>query len=172
MKLYVLRHGPAVDDAPSGRDEDRALTREGRTRVHRVAEVLTREGEVPEALVTSPLVRALQTAEIVAAHGDLDDRGGLVEVRRELAPGGGHVQLVRELRARGLRSAMVVGHEPDLSSLVAQLLGKAMPVAMAKGMVVGLTLTSADPLRATLRFILDPKSLVWEHDARDSSSSS
>ena len=66
MKLYVMRHGPAEDDAPTGRDADRALTAAGRERVAAVAKALSEANESPFAILSSPLVRAMQTAEIVA----------------------------------------------------------------------------------------------------------
>ena len=166
MKLYVMRHGPAVDHALSGRDDDRALTPPGRERVRVVAAALVEGGEAPLHIVSSPLVRSLQTAEIVAAVTRVADREGTVDVRRELAPGGPLKRLVGELAASGLRRLMVVGHEPDLSGLVGDLLGHPMPTSMAKAMVVGLRLRDDGHAQAKLRFILDPKSGVWEHDTR------
>ena len=67
MKLYVMRHGPAEDHHAAG-DAARALTTSGRERVRQVAELLVTEGEAPKHIVSSPLVRALQTAEIVHAQ--------------------------------------------------------------------------------------------------------
>src|SRR5687768_4951371 len=131
VKLYVMRHGPAEDSSPTGRDGDRALTPDGRERTRAVARSLLAEGEVPLTIVSSPLVRALQTAEIVAAVTDLEKRvretkdaggaPGAVETRREMAPGGDAYGLVLELARAGRKRGMVVGHEPDLSSLVSQL---------------------------------------------------
>jgi phosphohistidine phosphatase len=66
MKLYVVRHGPAEDAATSGADSDRALTAAGRERVRAVARALIEIDEVPRLVVSSPLVRAVQTGEIVA----------------------------------------------------------------------------------------------------------
>ena len=94
MKLYVMRHGPAEDFAPSGRDGDRALTTSGRERVRAVAKLLATEGEAPRMIVSSPLVRAMQTAEIVAAELGIDN----VETGHELAPGGDAAVLARALR--------------------------------------------------------------------------
>src|SRR2546427_6444673 len=109
MKLYIMRHGPAEDDAPSGRDADRALTPPGRDKTRSVARALASENEAPLAIVSSPLVRALQTAEIVAAVTEMP---GAVEVRREPAPGGD----ARAPPAEGLRAGrkriMLVGHRP------------------------------------------------------------
>jgi phosphohistidine phosphatase len=187
VKLYVMRHGPAEDNSPTGRDGDRALTPEGRERTRSVARALAQEGEVPLTIVSSPLVRALQTAEIVAAVTDLEssvrqakDAGGApgaVEIRREMAPGGDGLGLVVELARAGRKRVMVVGHEPDLSMLVSRLVGHAPPNGMLKSMVVGMKLDvpakdakepdagreAASP-PAVLRFILDPKTLSWQRD--------
>jgi phosphohistidine phosphatase len=133
MKVYVMRHGPAEDDSPTGRDADRALTASGRDRTKAVARALADGGEAPVQIVSSPLVRALQTAEIVAAVAGVDQ----VEVRREIAPGGDAVVLIGELVRAGKRRLMLVGHEPDLSMLVHRLVGKAPEQGMLKAMVVG-----------------------------------
>jgi phosphohistidine phosphatase len=160
MKLYIMRHGPAEDEAASRRDEDRALTSSGRDRVRSVAHALLEADEAPHALFTSPLVRALQTAEIVAAVTKLADRGERVETRREIAPGGDPHALLDEIAKHKRKRAMLVGHEPDLTSLVEALLGRQLPWGMQKAMVVGLTMEEGSP-PATLRFILDPKTLAW-----------
>ncbi len=181
MKLYVMRHGPAQDDAPSGRDADRALTPAGRDRVAAIAKSMIAEGEVPFTILSSPLVRAVETAEIVAEVTHLSRRArddkkaqragatGEVEIRRELGMGTEKLALLAELVRAGRKRVMIVGHEPDLSMLVMSLVGKDLPGGMGKGMVVGVKLT-ADPrvagleFRSTLRFILDPKALTWQRD--------
>ena len=186
MKLYVMRHGPAEDTSQTGRDGDRALTIEGRDRTRAVARALAAEGEAPLTIVSSPLVRALQTAEIVAAVTDVEKRvreakdaggaPGAVEIRREMAPGGDALGLVLELARSGRKRAMVVGHEPDLSMLVARLAGHHPPQGMLKSMVVGIKVdaspgdASSDAgagrddsrMHTALRFVLDPKTLTWQ----------
>jgi phosphohistidine phosphatase len=185
VKLYVMRHGPAEDASATGRDGDRALTPEGRERTRAVARALLADGEIPLTIVSSPLVRALQTAEIVAATTDVEknvreakDAGGApgaVEIRREMTPGGDPFGLVVELARAGRKRVMVVGHEPDLSMLVASLVARQLEHGMLKSMVVGVKLLlqphSKDPagparldpvLPAELRFILDPKTLAWQ----------
>lgn len=164
MKLYVMRHGPAEDHADSGVDGDRALSPPGRERVRAVAKMLAETGEEPLLVITSPLVRAVQTAEIVALATKLGEREGTVEVRRQMAPGGDAATLAHQLVAEGKKRVMLVGHEPDLSGLVATLLGSFGP-AFDKAMIVGLHLTS-DTGRGRLRFILDPKRLELDPDAR------
>jgi phosphohistidine phosphatase len=166
MKLYVMRHGPAEEKAASGTDSDRALTSAGRERVRAVAKVLVAAGEEPVRVATSPLVRAVQTAEIVALVTKLNDRDGTLDVQRELVPGGDATALARSLAAGGQRRVMFVGHEPDLSELVANLLGT-FDRAFEKAMVVGLNLPP-DVGRARLRFIVDPKGLRLDPDERPS----
>jgi phosphohistidine phosphatase len=167
VKLYVMRHGPAEDQSDSGQDSDRALTVSGRDRTRSVAKALTEGEESPLHIATSPLVRAVQTAEIVAVATKLTDRGGTVETRRELAPGGNTLKLVDDYLSHGAKRVMVVGHEPDLSHLVGLLLGKPMLLPMEKAMVVGLHLADAPAEgRGKLRFILEPKALAWLDDGR------
>jgi phosphohistidine phosphatase len=163
VKLYIMRHGPAEDQASSGRDEDRALTVAGRDRVRSVARVLVAEDEAPLSVVSSPLVRALQTAEIVAASTKLSDRGGSVETRRDLEPGADSVSFVRSLLRDERKRVLLVGHEPDCSTLVGLLVGEPLPVPMDKAMVVGLSLKGNG---ASLRFVLEPKSSSFSIDLR------
>jgi phosphohistidine phosphatase len=164
LKLYVMRHGPAEDHAESGLDADRPLSAPGRDRVRTVARALHDGGEEPWAIVTSPLVRAVQTAEIVALTTQLGDRNGTVEVRRGIAPGGDAVRLVHQLVAEGRKRVMVVGHEPDLSGLVSSMLG-GFGRGFDKAMVVGLHVPSEGG-HPKLRFVLEPKTLRWDPDPR------
>jgi phosphohistidine phosphatase len=159
VKLYLMRHGTAEDQADSGLDGDRALTLAGRERVRLVAKALQDADEGPAHVVSSPLVRAVQTAEIVAIKTKLAARGGTIEVRRELSPGGEAAQFVRLFPSEGRKRTLLVGHEPDLSELVSALLGStAKP--LDKAMVVGLQLS--ETARPRLRFVLDPKTLQFE----------
>ncbi|HEY2513239.1 MAG TPA: phosphohistidine phosphatase SixA [Polyangiaceae bacterium] len=169
VRLYILRHGPAEDRAASGRDFDRALTPSGRDRVRDVARTLGERDEAPHLIFTSPLVRAVQTAEIVATVTQLTDRGGELRVQRELAPEGDTLGLIRASIQKGDKRVMVVGHEPDLGELAARLSHRPFPAGLQKAMVVGLTTPKDDPLSLPmrLRFILDPKTLEWSHGAVD-----
>jgi phosphohistidine phosphatase len=153
MKLYVMRHGSAEDVSTSGRDRDRALTTSGRDRVRDVAKLLREKDEAPRVIVSSPLVRALQTAEIVAAELGVEH----VDTAHELAPGGDCTVLAKSLLER--KRVMLVGHEPDLSTLIMTLLDGPFAREMLKSMVVGLHMRAA---KTTLRFVLDPKTLRIE----------
>ncbi|RYG65967.1 hypothetical protein EON77_17925, partial [bacterium] len=154
----------------SGRDYDRALTPSGRDRVRQVAKLLVAENELPSLVLTSPLVRAEQTADIVATLTDLRGRQGALTIRRELEPGQDGLRLVAEcLRMADAEpssphAVMLVGHEPDLSALVGRLSGRAMPAGMDKAMVAGLDATHARGVpaealrgRLPLAFLLAPK---------------
>lgn len=181
MKLYVMRHGPAEDTSPSGRDADRALSPAGRERVRLVAQALLEGGEYPYTILSSPLARALETAEIVADLTHLARRAredekahlagatGGVEIRRELGMGTEKLPLLAELVRAGRKRVLVVGHEPDLSMLVTSLTGTSPEGGMQKAMVVGVKLTP-DPrvagleFRSKRRFLLDPKTLTWQRD--------
>ena len=162
MKIYVMRHGPAEDQARSGRDFDRKLTNGGRKRTELVARELATRGQQPRRIVSSPLVRALETAKVVIAtlHLDLD-----TETREELAPGGDALALVRELAATEARRVLLVGHEPDVSGLTARLF-PSWSRGFDKAMVVGLRLDrdalaggSKRESHAELRFIIEPTTL-------------
>jgi phosphohistidine phosphatase len=166
MKVYIMRHGPAEDRAESGRDFDRALTASGRDRVRDVARELRAQDEAPSAIYTSPLVRAVQTAEIVAIKTELSRVDGTVETRTELSPGGRGHDLILALAKHQQKRVMLVGHEPDLTQLVAEMVGESVSPGFDKAMVVGLHVESSDgAVRARLRFILDPKTLKWSRSS-------
>lgn len=162
-----MRHGPAEDEAPDGLDHSRALTVSGRERVRYVAKRLSDLGEAPRALVTSPLVRALQTAEVVHTTLGLDSP---VEAHTAFAPGGAAVAFVAAAQKAGRKRLMVVGHEPDVSILCARLLGSPLPHGFLKAMVVSLRVDQnpqgGDGLAVGLRFVLDPKTLELLADHR------
>lgn len=117
MKLFFLRHGIAQDADGRISDYDRALTEEGRAQLATIAQGLLRMGVKPELILTSPLVRARQTAEIVAPVLDSPLR-----VADELQLGCTLDDLQRLLGRVQHDSVMLVGHEPDFSSMAARLI--------------------------------------------------
>lgn len=163
MKLYVMRHGPAEDQASDGLDGSRALTTPGRERTRMVAKRLVDLGEAPKHIVSSPLVRALQTAEIVHAVSPTESP---IEANTALAPRGPAHDFVRYCARQGRKRLMVVGHEPDVSLLVGQLTGHSMPYGgFSKAMVVSLRVPDEGGF-ASIRFVLEPKTLEVVDDAR------
>ncbi|MBK6692240.1 MAG: histidine phosphatase family protein [Myxococcales bacterium] len=152
MDLFIMRHGPAEDASHTGLDSDRALTPKGRERVRLVARELIRLGEVPTLLLTSPLVRARETAEIVVQELSL---APYVE-DKSLGMTGRAGALAEDLIKKRVSGRMLVGHEPELSSLVAALTGHR--VHMEKAMVVAVRIDGGRG-RHALRFVLEPKTL-------------
>jgi phosphohistidine phosphatase len=138
MILYVLRHGEAVERADGGGDEWRYLTEQGRADVRKVIERVTACGHKPRMILSSPLVRAVQTAEIAAQHACRKNKTIIAE---PLQPDGNLEELTRHiLEHKDAKRVMVVGHEPLLGSLVAALLDTPNPVALKKGGCVALEL--------------------------------
>ena len=122
MKLLLVRHAIAVPaGAPDIADEDRPLTKRGRKRFKKAARGLARVVPCPALLLTSPLPRALETAEIAA-----DAWGGVAPTPEPLLAGGSAADLVPALAARDDAGVVaLVGHEPGISALLAHLIGGA-----------------------------------------------
>jgi phosphohistidine phosphatase len=127
MRLYVMRHGPAEDRAATGRDFDRALTPAGRDVVGRAARALRAEGG-PARVLSSPLRRARETAEIVVQSLSLDPP----ELHDDLAVDAGlPLDLIGAL-ARAGTDVLLVGHQPVVEDLVRQL-ADPVPVPLPGG---------------------------------------
>jgi phosphohistidine phosphatase len=133
MELLFLRHGVAeARETWTGDDRARPLTPQGRKAMARAAKSFAELGLAPELIVTSPLARARQTAEIAAAGLGLSDR--LVEDER-LAPGFDAAGLADVIAGRGVTGAvMLVGHEPDFSETIAALIGGGRVVCKKGGL--------------------------------------
>ena len=132
MKVYLIRHGHAVDEDGSLTDEQRYLTRKGRKTVREVGRVLKEAGVELDAVLTSSLVRAVQTAELIAERLDFL---GIVEAVPALVPGVPPRIVAALLPSRGSAVA-VVGHEPGISMLGAYLIGRPSFPPLNKGQVV------------------------------------
>ena len=163
MKLYLLRHGPAIERGTRGFQDDaaRPLTPKGRRQM-RIAAAAMKKLEPDFALIlSSPFLRAKQTAEIIAAGLKLKKR---LKLSNALAPGGQTAILLRQLaREKPVpERVLLVGHEPDLSRLVSLLITGNLQLLLdfKKG---GLCKLEVDKLRAgkcaTLAWLLTPKQM-------------
>jgi phosphohistidine phosphatase len=153
MELYFLRHGIAEDNAPDGTDFGRRLTPEGIAKLENSRAGLKRLELRLDALLTSPLVRAYQTAEIV---GRLLDIGHVVA--EELAPGCDVERLLGLLASLpNAQRVMVVGHEPDFSELIGVLTGGSR-VVVKKGGLARIDLP-AGAHHGELVWLLPPRAL-------------
>jgi phosphohistidine phosphatase len=127
VRLYLVRHAHA---APGEPDELRALTPEGRRAARGLGERLAAEGVEPDAILSSPLLRARETAEEIAratgADTEPDDR---------LSPGAVTADVRAAVEGRG-DAVVVVGHQPDCGEIAAELGDGRPPPFPPGGMVV------------------------------------
>jgi phosphohistidine phosphatase len=164
MELYVIRHAIAE---PLGKenefsDEKRALTEEGRNRMRESVKGLRKLAVELDLILTSPLVRAVETAEILA--------GGLGMHRKEirqtpaLTPGAVAEQLFAEIKSQsGAESIGLVGHQPDLGSLISRIIQNddgVLSIQLKKGGVCCLNVIETVPtLHGDLVWLLTPRQL-------------
>jgi phosphohistidine phosphatase len=120
MRLLIVRHAIALPrGTPGVADEERPLTKDGRARFRRAARGIARAYAPPDALLTSPWMRAAQTARILAkAWGGVKPKGA-----KALAGGSFEEQAAILDRVPSDSVVAIVGHEPHLSALLARLLG-------------------------------------------------
>lgn len=159
MEVLLIRHGKAGERDPNTwpNDDLRPLTKEGMAEQRAAARVMKRLGLGFEFLVTSPLLRAAQTAALLA------DGYGWTEPAQEaeeLGPGGTPAQVIRLLTKFPPGAAVaLVGHEPALSRVAAALVGKSgdASIDLKKGGVLGLRFDGHPaPGAGTLTLLLKP----------------
>lgn len=139
-QLLVVRHGPA-EAARHGDDAARRLSAEGRRRMRAAAAALARLLPAPARIATSPLVRARETAEVLAVAWNAP----APVATPLLAPGFDAEALLRELRHGDPGLVAAVGHEPDLSEFVGWLLGGPHRVRVKLGKGSACLVDLADP---------------------------
>ncbi|MDD1715164.1 MAG: phosphohistidine phosphatase SixA [Methanoregulaceae archaeon] len=162
MDLYILRHGKAGRrDGSSTDDRKRPLTAKGRKEMEEIALWIASSGIEPDWIATSPLVRARETAEIVARTLGLMDR---LEEWEELAFGPGPEAILGKLSAKGPDTrGMVVGHEPLLSETIAILISSdgSARIALAKGGLAKIREVQFDPSPSgELEWLVPPKFIL------------
>src|SRR5881398_4008529 len=135
MKLYFLRHGQADWASWKKPDDERPLTKSGKREMRDVAKFLDRLKVRPNLIVTSPLPRAAQTADIAADYVK-------AKLRKDelLAPGFGMNELRTVLKRHRAKSLMLVGHEPDFTNVISKLTGASLKLSKA-----GVALLDVDP---------------------------
>jgi phosphohistidine phosphatase len=159
FELYLIRHGLAADRGPEYADDGkRPLTAQGITKLKREACALVELDVAFDVILTSPLVRCRQTAEIFAAT--LRSKPAIVNTDA-LAPGGTFGALIDELGRHGRRERLaLVGHEPDLGQLAARLLGAKRSLEFKKGAICRIDVAALPPTApGHLRWYLTPRML-------------
>jgi phosphohistidine phosphatase len=157
MELYLLRHGVAEKDRPGLSDAERALTQDGRRRLRQVMKAAADARVQPSLILTSPLKRAVQTAEVAA---DVLGYKNQVLRSKALLPGSSVEQVWDEVRVhREEPSLMLVGHNPLFAELSGYLLGSAdMQVDFKKGALLRVDFQDFRPHpKGILRSYLTPK---------------
>ncbi len=156
IRLHLLRHGIAEDAGPAtgGRDEPRRLTAEGIERMQSAARGMVALDLGIDTVLTSPLVRCVQTADIVCAR-----IGATAREDARLRPGM-DLDLLEDVLIEhpDARSVLVCGHEPDLSTLAGDLTGGAA-LHMRKGALAVLDVETLRPQGGRLRAFYEPRLL-------------
>ena len=158
-QIYLIRHGLAEARGEAWPDDaKRPLTESGLDRMRKSARGLARLNVSFDVVLTSPLVRAKQTADIVAAS--LDSRPPIVTID-SLAPGGSYQTLLADLEKQSRRQRIaLVGHEPGIGELAARLAGSRHPFAFKKGAVARIDVEALPPTGpGTLKWLLTPRML-------------
>jgi phosphohistidine phosphatase len=150
-EIYLIRHGLAASRGKAWPDDSkRPLTHKGKAKMREVAGGLKGLKVKLDLVLTSPLVRARQTADLV--HKGLDVEAP-VEETLTLAPGGPPAALIELLRKKKAKRVALVGHEPDLGQLAAFLIGARAPLVFKKGGVCRIDFEKLPPV--------PPGQLVW-----------
>ena len=118
MRLYLVRHAKA---APGDPDDLRTLTEHGREQAREVGQQFARDGIRPDAVLSSPLLRARETAEAIAKA-----TGASAETDERLAPGATAESVRAAIAGRG-ETIVVVGHQPDCGQIAASISGGPEP---------------------------------------------
>jgi len=161
MQLYIVRHGIAIDreDPSCPPDAERYLTEEGVEKTGQVAKGLAALGVTADLMLSSPYIRALQTAEIFATALDCDPQ----KIRKIdlLLPGAEPSLLFRELaKDKRASSVFVFGHAPQLDDVIATALGSKNHVtALKKAGVALVELKRISPPVGLLVWLAPPKLL-------------
>jgi phosphohistidine phosphatase len=163
IELCFFRHGIAVDisdpdAAPDLSDQDRYLTRNGKRRTKAAARGLQRMDREFDKILTSPWLRATQTAEVLAEVLDL----GEPELLPELAGDRDPRELIGALSKLSARRLLLVGHEPQLSTTITMLLKSDFPLVLKKSGACSIEMEGVpSESAATLRWLMTPKQLRW-----------
>lgn len=161
MLLYLVRHGIAIDreDPNCPADPERFLTEEGIKKTRDVAKGIAEVAEEPDLMLSSPYLRAAQTAEIVA--GELNYSKQKIRKTDALLPGAEPQQLFRELsREKDLSAVFVFGHAPHLDEVIASVVGSKQHISsLKKAGVALLELKRLTPAGGQMVWLATPKIL-------------
>ncbi len=151
MKVLVVRHGEA-EDGPEVQDKDRKLVKKGVKQMRRVGDFLSDFNLVPDKVVSSPYLRAYQSADVILDQMELDLK---IETEDFLLPNSDPSLTIQYLLNNG-SSVMLVGHNPHLESVIKLMTGG--EISLKKGGVAFIEL-NRETGKGTLELLLDQKTL-------------
>lgn len=160
MKLYLIRHADAVpQEEAGGPDADRPLTDTGFAQARALAVAFRAHGVVLDLVLTSPLLRARQTAQELLPPTGPDAPAADAAICEHLAPGGKRRKLARYLEELGKDAVALVGHRPDIDQLAGWLIGtRKARVGLAKGATAFIECAVAPGKgMGTLRWLVTPE---------------
>jgi phosphohistidine phosphatase len=164
MELFILRHGEAGQRLPSNpSDRQRSLTATGKEEVTEVAKTLRKIGTKFDVIASSPLKRAYETADIVASVFKISNK---LQTWSELAPEGVRTEVYRKIcRLRQENSILLVGHEPQLSEMINDIIHKSRiksgRIVLKKAGLVRIRILACNPvLSGELRWLITPEILT------------
>ena len=158
MHLWLLRHGDALHPAGTS-DAERPLSPFGRQQARRIGSFLAKRATAPHVILSSPYLRARQTATIISTQC----RSIAVTETTALLSGASHTELLRELNSRKEQHVLLVGHEPLMSAFTSMLVAghsgsiiHFSPCTLALARYTG----RARPDGGTLELVVTPESLM------------
>ena len=161
MRLYIVRHAIAVPHGTPGvAEDDRPLTKDGIRKMNEAARGLRALGCIPDVILTSPLPRAKQTADILVQF-----LGKQIPLRLfdALAPSGTHSDVYKEMRRhQEVGSLMLVGHQPSLGEIAGEIAWGSPEhyVELKKGGACAINVDAQTPIpRGTLLWLVTPSIL-------------
>ncbi len=159
MELVFMRHGIAVErgDPLAPVEFERYLTTEGAEKVKQIAKHLSKIGSMFDMIISSPFVRARQTAEIVAKTLNLEKK----LILDERLSAGATIAKILALASeyKNSNSLLFVGHEPDLGDAVSHLAG-IRSISIKKGGLAGVRISEFGPGKGDLLYFIPPKMLL------------
>jgi phosphohistidine phosphatase len=159
LQLYLIRHGVAAERGPEYPDDSkRPLTSRGIAALRREVKGLTALGVTFDLIITSPLTRTRQTADVLAEG--LGNKPPIVS-SDSLAPAGTPVSVIQDITRHHRKGRIaLVGHEPNLGELAARLIGAKAAIPFKKGGICRIDFADPPPKRVgQLRWFLPPRVL-------------
>jgi phosphohistidine phosphatase len=157
MLIYLMRHADAEPKRPGGKDEERRLTEKGIEVTDRVSRGLKRMGVMPDLILSSPFVRAFETADIV--RRTLGISRGVVKVH-ELVPDSDFDTLMKILSNLDVGSVMLVGHEPMLGEFTAWMICSARAVEYKKNSIACVEISNFSRCAGSLRWMIHAEQIL------------